>query len=125
MLRDSLRFPLLQNFDLPQSSGAPRREQRLSSRKVQLICLKDTVDVCLPTKRTEAGRSAGREQVSIEQFRRQADECRRLAAAASNASDKAFWLNLLERWQALETQIGARPVRDKSRLRRSAVGNLD
>ena len=33
-------------------------------------------------------------------FRRRANECRRLAAAARNANDKAFWLGLVERWQA-------------------------
>jgi hypothetical protein len=31
-------------------------------------------------------------------------ECRRLAAAARNASDKAFWLGLVERWQAVESR---------------------
>ena len=62
--------------------------------------------------------AVGREDnVSIEQFRRRAEECRRLAAAAPNASDKAFWLGLMERWQALESQSAARPARDKSRLR--------
>jgi hypothetical protein len=39
--------------------------------------------------------------LSIEHFRRRADECRRLAIDARNASDKAFWLGLVERWQAL------------------------
>jgi hypothetical protein len=39
---------------------------------------------------------------SDDEFRRRADECRRLAAAARNASDKAFWLGLVTRWQALE-----------------------
>jgi hypothetical protein len=53
--------------------------------------------------------------VSVEQFRRQADECRRLAAAARNARDKAFWLGLLSRWQALQIQQAKQPVRDKSR----------
>ena len=53
--------------------------------------------------------------MSVEQFRRHADECRRLAAAARNASDKAFWLGLVERWQALETQKAQQAVRDKSR----------
>jgi hypothetical protein len=61
--------------------------------------------------------------VSAEQFRRRADECRRLAAVASNG-DKAFWLGLVERWQALETQKlqQASQVRDKSRspLRRQS-----
>jgi hypothetical protein len=60
--------------------------------------------------------------VSVEHFRRQADECRRLATVARNASDKAFWLGLVSRWQALETQHAQQPVRDKSRspLRRQA-----
>src|SRR5258708_39619536 len=39
---------------------------------------------------------------SHDEFRRRADECRRLAAAARNARDRAFWLGLVERWQALE-----------------------
>jgi hypothetical protein len=39
---------------------------------------------------------------SHDEFRRRADECRRLAAAARNAGDKAFWLRLVARWQALE-----------------------
>jgi hypothetical protein len=39
-----------------------------------------------------------------DEFRRRADECRRLAATARNASDRAFWLRLVERWQALESQ---------------------
>jgi hypothetical protein len=55
--------------------------------------------------------------VSVEQFRRRADECRRLAAVARNDSDKAFWLGLVQRWQALESQKvqQASRVRDKSR----------
>jgi hypothetical protein len=62
--------------------------------------------------------------VSVEQFRQRADECRRLAAVASNDSDKAFWLGLVQRWQALESQQlqQALRVRDKSRspLRRQS-----
>jgi hypothetical protein len=59
--------------------------------------------------------------VSVEQFRRRADECRRLAAVASNDSDKAFWLGLVKRWEALEGQKvqQASRVRDK---RRSPLG---
>jgi hypothetical protein len=55
--------------------------------------------------------------VSVEQFRRRADECRRLAAVASNDSDKVFWLGLVERWQALEVREAqqALRVRDKTR----------
>ena len=58
--------------------------------------------------------------MSVEQFQRRADECRRLAVAARNASDKAFWLGLVERWQALESQKAQQLVRGKSqpRLRR-------
>jgi len=69
--------------------------------------------------------------VSVEQFRRRADECRRLAAAACNPSDKAFWLGLVERWQALESQKLRQPVRDKPRspVRRqselSTAGDFD
>ena len=65
----------------------------------------------------------GREEtVSVEHFRRRADECRRLASVARNASDKAFWLRLVARWQALEVQKAQQPVRDKSRspLRRQS-----
>jgi hypothetical protein len=62
--------------------------------------------------------------VSVEQFRRRADECRRLAAVAGNDSDKAFWLGLVQRWQALENQKlqQALRVQDKSRspLRRQS-----
>jgi hypothetical protein len=39
---------------------------------------------------------------SHDEFRRRVDECRRLAAAARNAGDKAFWLGLVARWRALE-----------------------
>ena len=64
------------------------------------------------------GRSAGRKQVSVEHFRRRADECRRLANHAHNAIDKAFWLGLVERWEALEIQIAQRPIREKPRTQR-------
>ena len=61
-----------------------------------------------------------------DEFRRRADECRRLDAAASDASDRAFWMNLVERWQAVETQVAARPARDKSRQSElSAVTDID
>jgi hypothetical protein len=55
-----------------------------------------------------------------EEFRRRADECRRLAAAARNANDKAFWLGLMERWQALQRQAleSQRPVRREPKYRR-------
>jgi hypothetical protein len=53
--------------------------------------------------------------VSIEHFRRRADECRRLASVAGNASDKAFWLGLAERWKVLETQKRQQALREKTR----------
>jgi hypothetical protein len=36
------------------------------------------------------------------------DECRRLAAAARKGSDRAFWLGLVERWQAVESRTAQR-----------------
>jgi hypothetical protein len=51
--------------------------------------------------------------VSVEHFRRRADECRRLAIVARNASDKAFWSGLVERWKALEIRNAQQPARDK------------
>jgi len=45
-----------------------------------------------------------------DEFRRRADECRRLAASARNARDRAFWLGLVERWQALESQSVVLPA---------------
>ena len=68
--------------------------------------------------------------VMLEEFRRRADECRRLAAAARNATDKAFWMNLAERWQALETATAERPRPQKpAKTRRhselSAAGDFD
>jgi hypothetical protein len=42
-----------------------------------------------------------------DEFERRVDECRRLAAAARNESDRAFWLGLVERWQAVENR---RPI---------------
>jgi len=43
--------------------------------------------------------------VSIDVFRRRADECRQLAGAAANAADEAFWFALAERWQDLESRL--------------------
>jgi hypothetical protein len=77
----------------------------------------------IPQARLEKEGPVGREaEVSVEQFRRRADECRRLAAAARNASDRAFWLGLVERWQTLESQKARQAVRPKSRspLRRQS-----
>ncbi len=61
--------------------------------------------------------------MSVEHFRRRADECRRLASAARNASDKTFWMGLVERWKALESQKLRQLVQDKSRspVRRQSV----
>ena len=65
--------------------------------------------------------------MSMDEFRRRADECRRLAAAARNAIDKAFWLGLVERWHALESQNAWQPGRGKSRspLRRQSEAASD
>jgi hypothetical protein len=49
-------------------------------------------------------------------FEQRANECRRLAAAARNANDKAFWLELVERWRTVESEIARRPIPDKRRL---------
>jgi hypothetical protein len=64
--------------------------------------------------------------MSIEHFRRRADECRRLAIDARNPMDKAFWLGLAKRWQALESQKALQALRDKSRTprRRQSVLRL-
>jgi hypothetical protein len=64
--------------------------------------------------------SPGRKAVSIEHFRRRADECRRLAVDAGNESDRAFWLKLVERWQALEIQKARQPVKSRSALRQQS-----
>ena len=53
---------------------------------------------------------------SHDEFRRRADECRRLAAAARNARDRAFWLGLVERWQALEGRLSLSVRRPDSPL---------
>jgi len=44
---------------------------------------------------------------STDLFQQRVKEYRRLAAAARNANDRAFWLRLVERWHALESR-GAR-----------------
>jgi hypothetical protein len=45
---------------------------------------------------------------STDLFQQRAIECRRLATAARKRSDRAFWLGLVERWQALESQSARR-----------------
>ena len=58
---------------------------------------------------------------STDLFQQRADECRRLAATARKASDKAFWLGLVERWQALEIQ----KARQRCRMSQDPLaGNL-
>lgn len=55
--------------------------------------------------------------MSTDLFRRRADECRRLAAAAKTSGDRAFWLGLAARWQALEGQnVWERKSRDSPKL---------
>jgi hypothetical protein len=82
-----------------------------------------------PENKGGCGRPTEGRDVSVDEFRRRADECRRLAAAARNANDKAFWMGLVERWQALETQTVERPRREKPKSRRhselSAAGDFD
>jgi len=41
---------------------------------------------------------------STDLFQQRAYECRRLAAATRKGSDRAFWLGLVERWEALESR---------------------
>jgi hypothetical protein len=45
---------------------------------------------------------------STDLFQQRADECRRLATAARKGSDRAFWLALVERWQAVESRSAQR-----------------
>src|SRR5262249_2587172 len=63
---------------------------------------------------------------SHDEFRRRADdECRRLAAAARNARDRAFWLGLVERWQALEGRLSLSVRRPDSPLSAGNPGEED
>lgn len=39
-----------------------------------------------------------------DEFQRRCNECRRLAAAARTRIDREFWLELVQRWQALASQ---------------------
>jgi hypothetical protein len=57
-----------------------------------------------------------------DEFDRRTDECRRLAAAARNDSDRAFWLGLVERWQAVESRHPILAVpRRQGKLRTAAL----
>jgi hypothetical protein len=60
---------------------------------------------------------------STDLIQQRTKECRRLAAAARNASDKAFWLGLVARWEVLESQKLKQAERVKPRppLRRQSV----
>ena len=107
-----------------QTINADPRENFNHSDALVLIQFVDT-----PTGQGTTGRSTKGRDVILDEFRRRADECRRLAAAARNASDKAFWMGLVERWQALESQAAERPRREKPKPRRhaelSAAGDFD
>jgi len=45
---------------------------------------------------------------STDLFQQRVKECHRLAAAARKGSDRAFWLGLVERWQAVESRTAQR-----------------
>jgi hypothetical protein len=45
---------------------------------------------------------------STDLFQQRVQECRRLADAARNRKDKAFWLGLVERWQGVESRSAQR-----------------
>ena len=47
---------------------------------------------------------------STDLFQQRVNECRRLAAAARSASDKAFWLGLIERWRAVQPCLRQSPL---------------
>jgi hypothetical protein len=101
--------------------GKPREKFKSRSQQIGYSPWVSDRDSSSPQLEKEG--PVGREdEVSVEQFRRRADECRRLAAAARNASDRAFWLGLVERWQTLESQKAQQAVRGKSRspLRRQS-----
>jgi hypothetical protein len=107
-----------------QTTNAIPRENFNHSYVLVLIQFVNT-----PTGKGTTGRSTKGRNVILDEFRRRADECRRLAAAARNASDRAFWMGLVERWQALESQTAERPRREKPKSRRhaelSAAGDFD
>jgi hypothetical protein len=58
---------------------------------------------------------------STDLFQQRVSECHRLAAAARNASDKMFWLGLIDRWQAVENQ---RDLQQHSLRQASLAGDL-
>jgi hypothetical protein len=95
------------------------RRKQFPIAPIDFHALPSIVNIAL---RQGCGRSVREENVSTDLFQRRAAECRHLAAAARDDSDKAFWLGLVERWQTLENQKAQQPARDKSRspLRRQA-----
>jgi hypothetical protein len=56
-----------------------------------------------------------------DEFERRVDECSRLADAARNDSDRAFWLGLVERWRAVESRRPILVPRRQARLRSIAL----
>jgi hypothetical protein len=55
-----------------------------------------------------------------DEFERRVDECSRLAAAARNDRDRAFWLSLVARWRVVESRRPVRVARRPARLRVAA-----
>jgi hypothetical protein len=104
--------------------------RRLYPRERNRVSVRDINPGSGVTSRAGPGKEVSRREernMSMDEFRRRADECRRLAAAARNTSDKAFWLGLVERWHALESQSVLQPGRAKSRspLRRQPEAARD
>ena len=52
-----------------------------------------------------------------DEFERRVDECSRLAAAARNDRDRAFWLSLVARWRVVESRRPVVVPRRQPRLR--------
>jgi hypothetical protein len=52
-----------------------------------------------------------------DEFERRVNECTRLAAAARNDRDRAFWLSLVARWQVVESRRPVRVPRRPARLK--------
>ena len=99
----------------PKEVGAISTEPKAMQFPIPPIDIHALPSIANIALRQGCGRSVRRGSVSVEHFRRRADECRHLASVARNASDKEFWLGLVERWQALEVQKLQQPARDKFR----------
>jgi hypothetical protein len=52
-----------------------------------------------------------------DEFERRVEECTRLAAAARNDRDRAFWLSLVARWRVVESKRPTLVPRRPARLR--------